>query len=254
MSPLELLLLLAAGLVAGFMNTVAGGGSLLTLPALIFSGIPATEANATNRLGLLAQSLVSTGKLYHVSEPQTRRVLWLVLPLALLGGILGTWTATWISSEHFEKVLAFCLVLMLVLILRKPTPSPSPSAASEESTAPANPALLVASFLGLGFYSGFIQAGMGVVTLMVLRALTSLSLVQANALKVILILILTVQTLALFWWQGVMIHLAAGGIMAVAQMVGAWAGSKVAVGETGEKVIRWSLVAMTLTSAVVLLV
>jgi uncharacterized membrane protein YfcA len=252
MSPLELLLLLAAGLVAGFMNTVAGGGSLLTLPALIFSGIPATEANATNRLGLLAQSLVSTGKLYHVSEPQTRRVLWLVLPLALLGGILGTWTATRISAEYFEKVLACCLILMLVLILRKP--APAPDAANPDSSATTTPAVLMASFLGLGFYSGFIQAGMGVVTLMVLRALTSLTLVQANALKVILILILTVQALVLFWWQGVMIHLAAGGVMAVAQMLGAWAGSKAAVGETGEKVIRWSLVIMTLASAVVLLV
>ncbi|MGF1572540.1 MAG: sulfite exporter TauE/SafE family protein [Sumerlaeia bacterium] len=248
MTLLQGILLLLAGLIAGVVNTVAGGGSLLTLPALIFSGIPSVEANATNRLGVLAQGLVSTPKMFQATEPATKSYLYALLPTAILGGILGTWLAANISGQQFDKALGVCMIIMLILIFRKTTFTAVES--KPFSTLSQKKKLLIlVSFFGLGFYAGFIQAGMGMVTLLVLSLLSGMTLVQANALKVMMILLITSFALLIFVLAGIKIHLLAGLILSAGQMVGAGIGTRLALGAKGEQVIRFALIAMTLLSA-----
>lgn len=248
MTPLQAVLLLLAGLIAGAINTVAGGGSLLTLPALIFSGIPSIEANATNRLGVLAQGLVSSPTMFHAAEPKTRTYLTALLPTSVVGGVLGTLLATQISGAIFDRALAVCMILMLLLIFKKTTFHSNEN--ESFSTLPTKrKMILLICFFALGFYAGFIQAGMGMVTLVTLSLLSQMTLVQANALKVIMIMVITFLALALFFILGTKIHLLAGLILSGGQMIGAALGTRLALGEKGEKVIRIVLVCMTLLSA-----
>ncbi|MBM3421054.1 MAG: sulfite exporter TauE/SafE family protein, partial [Bacteroidetes bacterium] len=82
------LILVLAGIIAGFVNTLAGSGSLLTLPLLMFIGLPPTVANATNRIGVLVQSAVSSASFRHQKTFRFRESVWFVVP-SVLGSILG---------------------------------------------------------------------------------------------------------------------------------------------------------------------
>lgn len=249
MTALQLFLLFGAGLIAGVINTVAGGGSLLTLPALIFSGIPSVEANATNRLGILSQTLVSTPQMLKASEPATSTYLKALLPLSLMGGAIGTWIASQLTGLQFDRALAVCMLLMLILVFKKNT-FVDGNAESFTDLSLKRKAALLASFFALGFYAGFIQAGMGMVTLMVLSLLTKMTLVQANTLKTVMIMVITILALAMFMILGIKIHLFAGLVLSGGTMIGAQLGTKLALGSKGEKIIRWALIGMTLVSAV----
>jgi uncharacterized protein len=193
------LLLIAAGAVAGAINAVAGGGSLLTLPLLIFIGLPPTVANATNRIGVFIGG-IGAARTFH--KRGLIPVAWVKAGLApaLVGVALGTWAAMEIGDVAFERILAGVLVLSAALMLRRPVDAP-------EDGEPVPPSdrrwLLNLGFLGLGFYSGFIQAGVGFLFLALLSA-GGLDLVRGNAVKVSMVLVLTIVSIPMFALGGMM--------------------------------------------------
>ena len=205
------LLLVAAGFTAGTINSIAGGGSLLTLPLLIFVGLPATVANASNRIAILVGGVGATHSF-------VRRGLvpysWFRfgLPPALLGVVAGTWGATVIGDVAFERILAVVLVVAAAWIIWHPITPPL------EGNPPVPEGrkrwIFRGVFLGLGLYSGFIQAGLGFLFLAAFST-GGFDLVRANALKVPLVLAFTALSLILFlftdlldWIAG--LNLAAG--------------------------------------------
>ena len=123
-------LLVAVGLMAGAINTVAGGGSLLTIPALIFLGLPAPEANATNRVNVLLQSLTATRQFQTRGLLPARRAAQ-PLVVAGLGAVVGAWAGVRIDTEALEKVIGGLMLVMLAVLVLNPkrwlTPNPSPS-------------------------------------------------------------------------------------------------------------------------------
>jgi uncharacterized membrane protein YfcA len=187
------LLLALAGFVSSALNMVSGGGSFLTLPLLIFLGLPAGEANATNRVGVVAQNI--TGVLSFHSH----RVLdWgfarrTFLPCAI-GAVLGSYAALHVSDRDLRRVLSVLMLLMTLFALVDP-------ARFQPKRPAARAALSVLGFLGAGFYGGFIQAGVGFIVL-ALTSLLGLDLVRGNAVKVFLILVQTSLSLAVFTWAG----------------------------------------------------
>jgi hypothetical protein len=195
---LSALLLFAAGLVAGTLNVIAGGGSLLTLPIMIFLGLPATVANGTNRVAILIQNVGAA------SSFQRRRLIsgrWLKLavPPALVGAVLGTLFAVRIGDMAFQRVLAIVLIGVTAYTLWRRTPE-----AGEGSAAPptgGRAVLFAGLFFLVGVYGGFIQAGVGFVILAVTSA-GGLDLVRGNAVKVTLVLAFTPLALGLFAWSG----------------------------------------------------
>ena len=209
------LLLAGAGFVAGAINTIAGGGSLLTLPLLIFIGLPATVANASNRLSVFIGGVGATHSF-------SRRGLipkgWLgfALPPALVGVVLGTWGALRIGDVAFERVLAATLVLAAVWIIWQPIESP-PDGAPPPPQGRRRVVLLVA-FFAMGAYSGFIQAGVGFLVMAVMAA-QGVDLIRANAFKAPLVLAFTALATALFAFSGVM-DWGAGLALAVGQFFG----------------------------------
>jgi len=191
------LILFGAGLVAGTLNVIAGGGSLLTLPVLIFLGLPATVANGTNRVAILAQNI---GAVW--SFNRHRVIEWRWVPLAaipaVLGAIVGTWAAIRIGDAAFQRVLAGIMVAVVVWTLWDPLGKRDPV----EGDVPAAHRVAYAfAFFLVGVYGGFVQAGVGFLILAV-TTLIGLDLVRGNALKVLIVLIFTPIALALFALNG----------------------------------------------------
>jgi uncharacterized membrane protein YfcA len=216
---LTALLLAGAGLVAGVINAIAGGGSLLTLPLLIFVGLPPTVANATNRIGVLVGGVGATVTFQRRGLIPWHWVRFGALP-AFAGVATGTWAAMTIGDVAFEKVLAFVLVATAGLMIWRPV---QPGAEGTDALPEGAKRWWVRlGFFGLGWYGGFIQAGVGFLFLALLAG-CGLDLVRANAIKNTLVLAFTTLALAIFASAG-LLDWTAGLIVAAGQYFGSWLG------------------------------
>lgn len=202
-STTDYLLLFTAGCVAGTLNVVAGGGSFLTLPILIFLGLPAGIANATNRVGLLLQNMGAVWSFWRNGVLDLRALVWAATP-ATLGAVLGTWLALKVSDLAFQRILAFLMVIISLWSLWSPhSRKHSRDGFSPPEATPSRLRLLSvsAAFLVIGVYGGFVQAGAGFLILAATTA-AGLDLVRGNAVKVLAVLCLTTLSLGIFAWQG----------------------------------------------------
>ena len=245
-SALNIFLLVLGGGLAGFINTLAGGGSFLTIPLLIFLGLPPTVANATNRVGVFLQSLTSTRQLHSHGVFPVRFSLMVAIP-AVLGSVLGTYAAMMISEAAFKKYLAVFMILMTLVTFLKPAAlRPRPSADYSFRRW----ALLWLAFFGIGFYGGFIQAGVGFLIIAAMT-LTGYDLVAGSATKSFVILLLTCVSLAIFWIGG-KVQVAPGLALGAGSMLGAFIGSHVTI-TRGNAFIQKFVVAMVILPAILLL-
>jgi len=208
--------------VAGTINVVAAGGSFITLPLLIFMGLPATVANGTNRIAILLQNV---GAVWSFDRHGVVDWSWLrraALP-ALVGGVIGTWAAVSIGDASFQRILATLMAAVAILVLLDPVrrriwKGPATSALQGTTARPwlGGPAFPVVFFF-VGVYGGFVQAGVGFLILSV-ALLGGLDLVKGNALKVLVVLAFTPLALAIFVWAGKVdwgmgVALAAGNVL-----------------------------------------
>lgn len=213
-------LLFVVGVVTGAINTVAGGGSFLTLPVLIFLGLPAGVANGTNRIGVLMQCGAAAWSFDRDGVLDRRAALWASVPTCF-GAAAGTVLAIYISNDDFERVLAFLMLAITLLSFWKPRPSESPS---EDRT---RLGILAVSFFGVGVYAGFVQAGVG---FLILAATTfaGLDLVRGNAVKMLAVLACTPISLGIFWWNG-MVLFWPGFALGLGSVIGALVAARWAV-------------------------
>jgi len=210
------LLLLGAGLLAGTLNSIAGGGSLMTIPLLIFIGLPPTVANATNRIAIFIGGVGATTSFHRRGLIPVSWVK-LALPPALLGVVLGIWAAMRIGDVAFERVLAVILVAAAAWIIWHPmTP---PDFGDPEPPTGRRRWLLMGAFFLVGVYSGFIQAGVGFIFLALMSA-NGLDLVRGNAFKAAMILVFTALAVVLFALSD-MLDWVAGLNLAAGQFFGA---------------------------------
>ncbi|MBN2347431.1 MAG: sulfite exporter TauE/SafE family protein [Bacteroidales bacterium] len=241
------LAVIAVGIVAGFINTLAGSGSLLTLPLLMFLGLPANVANGTNRIAILLQNVVGVSSFRYQKVLNFRQGLILGLPAAF-GAIAGAQIAISLNDVFIEKAIGGLLIFMFFLILLKP----SVWLKGQEHKITSNSTILnIVIFFVIGIYGGFIQAGVGFFLLAGLVLGAGADLVKANALKVFIILLYTPIALLIFLWNG-QVNIQIGLILAVGNMIGAFIGSKVAV-SWGPKFVRVILLLAILISSVKLL-
>ncbi|MBE3036986.1 MAG: sulfite exporter TauE/SafE family protein, partial [Candidatus Atribacteria bacterium] len=174
MEILQVGLILVIGVVSGFINTLGGGGSLLTLPMLIFLGLPAAVANGTNRIGLIIQNVVAVSNFRRKGFFYPKLGITLAVP-AVFGSFLGARLAISIPEELFQKILAVIMIMILVLILTRPEKKFLKGIEGENlSTTRLIVSLFV--FFSIGFYGGFIQAGVGFIIISALALITGMSL------------------------------------------------------------------------------
>ncbi|KAA3610974.1 MAG: sulfite exporter TauE/SafE family protein [Calditrichaeota bacterium] len=220
---LKLVSLFAIGILVGFINILAGGGSLLSLPLLIYFGLPTAVANGTNRIAILMQNIVGTLR-FHQFEVLPWRLGIFAAATGIIGAIIGANFAVDLSDAMFKRVLAGVMVIVLIIIVLDP--SKRMAAHSSKLTGMANVWFAIA-FFGVGFYVGFIQAGVGFIVITV-GLVAGFDLIKTNALKILLILIFTLIALSIFIWHG-HVNYTYGLTMGVGNGIGAWWGSKAAV-------------------------
>lgn len=219
---LELLVLAGAGFVASILNVMAGGGSFLTLPLLIFFGLPATEANATNRLGVLAQNVGGVFGFHRHGVLDWRWAVRASLP-AMVGAVFGTWLALQTGEQDFRRILATLMVVVTLWTLLDRGGRLAGGLAGLRS----KNVILAVGFVLAGVYAGFIQAGVGFFIL-ALTTVAGLDLVRGNAVKLVIILATTCLSLALFAWEG-KVEWIPGVALAVGSLVGSLLGVRLTV-------------------------
>jgi uncharacterized membrane protein YfcA len=202
-------LLALVGAIASALNVIAGGGSFLTLPVLIFLGLPPSVANATNRLGVLLQNVGAVWGFRRGGVVEWGSLRWAAVP-ATLGAGLGAVLALGVSDEAFRRILASLMVLVTLWTMLA-----SPAPRRPEARRPGG-ALAWLVFLLIGVYGGFVQAGVG---FFFVAATTWMGIdaVRGSAIKVLCVLALTALSLAIFASQGKVdwgsgLALGAGGV------------------------------------------
>lgn len=213
------LILFLVGLIAGTLNVIGGGGSLLSLPVMIFLGLPPTVANGTNRVAILIQNIGAAWS-FHQRGLLSREWLLMAVPPALLGALLGTVAAVNIGELAFQRILAVILVVVAAWTLWKPVKLLE----NGHAVLPTGVRRLafIAAFFLIGVYGGFIQAGIGFLILAA-TSVAGFNLIRGNALKVTLVLTFTPLTLVLFAWNG-KVDWAMGFALAAGNFLGGLAG------------------------------
>ena len=231
------LALIGTGLAAGFINTNAGGGSMLVLPLLMFLGLPANVANGTNRIAILFQNIIGVSRFRKKGVLNLKTDYRLALP-AVIGSLIGAMVAVEINTQALEKVIAGLMVAMFFLVVLKPNVWVKERA--EVVTAKPTVLQYIVFFL-IGLYGGFIQMGVGFFLLAGLVLGSGYDLVKANAVKVFIVLIYTIFSLGIFIYHQ-QVDILAGLILAAGNMTGAWLGVHFSV-KGGAKYVRYVLIA-----------
>lgn len=242
----EIALLIAAGLLAGFINTVAGSGSLLTLPLFMAFGLPAPVANGSNRIGILLQSLVGVLSFKKKNLLDKTAVLKIALP-SVAGSIAGAMIATDINEKSMKTSIGILLLVMFFLILLKP----NRWLKGHEGSPPMKIWIQMIIFFFVGLYGGFIQAGVGFFLLAALVLASGYDLVRANALKVLMVLLYTPFSLVIFIMNHQVDYIL-GSIVAAGSMGGAWIGASLSV-KWGPSAVRYILLGTLIIASVKLL-
>ena len=241
------LLLFLVGLIAGTLNVIAGGGSLLSLPVMIFLGLPPTVANGTNRVAILLQNIGASWS-FHRRGLVSREWLLIAVPPALVGAVVGTFAAVHIGELEFQRVLAVILVAAAAWQIWNPIKL-HPEGDAEIPGGGKRLAFIAAFFL-IGAYGGFIQAGIGFLLLAVTSA-AGFNLIRGNALKVTVVLTFTPLAVVLFAWNG-KVDWAMGFALAAGNFLGGLAGVHLQVLK-GHKWVRGVVTAVIVIFAIRLL-
>ena len=236
-------ILIIAGILTGFINTLAGSGSLITLPLLMFMGLPANVANGTNRIGIFLQSAVGAASFRQSRVFEYREGLWLALP-ATAGSLIGAIAAVNMSSRTMEIIIGSLLLFMFFIVLYKPEKWISDKAGRIDGR-PKLSQLVIFFFIGL--YGGFIQAGVGFILLAGLVLGAGVNLTKANALKVFIVFVYTSVALVVFIVNRQVDYLA-GFVLASGSMLGAYLATKFAI-KNGPRIVRIILLVIILISA-----
>ena len=236
-------LLFVVGVLSGFINTLAGGGSMLTLPAMMMLGMPADVANGTNRVGVLMQSITGAKGFNDQDRLDRTAILPVLIPTvggALAGSLLASFLPVWV----LEPVLLGAMVVMaLIMVIRPETVAPP------EGTEPyrlADRPIAGAGLFLAGVYGGFVQAGVGFILIAALAGGLRYDLVRTNALKTVCTAIFSAVALAVFALRG-QVWWIPGVVLAIGSILGAMASVRFAI-NVSQNTLKWILFVMVTAS------
>jgi len=221
MSLLDATLLIITGIIASFLNVTSGGGSLVSLPVLIFMGLPTPIANASNRLGIIGQNVFAVAGFRSKGIHAWPYSLYIAIS-AFFGAIIGAKVSVDLNEALFNKVIAIIMVIVVLLTVFKPIKSTN---IQIERTDKKSTLIGVFTFFFIGIYGGFIQAGVGFIMIVALTSINGFSLVKTNSAKVFVALIYTLSAVAVFIYEDV-INWQYGLTLALGNAIGGWVASR----------------------------
>lgn len=233
------IVLVLIGVVVGFINVISGGGSLITLPILIFFGLDSTVANASNRIGNIAQNIFALAGFKSKGVKYDAYVFILGIAAAL-GAVLGTFMALEISDKAFNKILAFVMIIVVLFTIFSPTKKASDVL---ERIHTKSKIFGTITFFFIGVYGGFIQAGTGLLIMAALSIINKFSFVKVNTYKVVIVLFYLTIALAIFAWKG-QINWMYGLSLGVGTSIGGWLSSRWSIDKGDEWIKRFMVVSV----------
>lgn len=244
------LVIAVGGFLAGAINAIAGGGSLISFPALLAVGYPSVSANVTNTVSVLPGYVGGTiGYRRELAGqgPQLRRLT----PISVVGSIVGAVALLTLSSELFDGIVPVLVLLASVLLVLQPRIQRWVLSRHEDGFARSEAALQLSTFVAAA-YGAYFGGGLGVVLLAVLGVFLSEGLQRVNALKSALTLVINVVAMVAFALFGP-VQWVAVAIVAPMSLAGGWVGAWFAR-RLKPSVLRWSVAAFGVVVAVVLAV
>ena len=238
------LLLIVVGFAVGFINTVAGGGSLLSLPVLIFLGLPPAVANGTNRVAIVVQTAMATAGFKSKGVSTFPCNIYLGIS-ALLGAIIGARIAVDVNGEAFNRILAIVMFSVVLIIIFKPKIKITDL---KERLTGKYLWFGIVVFFFFGIYGGFINAGLGFLMLLFLNHVNRMTLVRANATKVVVVFTYMLSALVVFAFNDKVVWFV-GLVLAIGNGSGAWVASRFSV-KKGDGFIKTFLVVMVTIMAI----
>ncbi|MFP6807509.1 MAG: sulfite exporter TauE/SafE family protein [Pseudomonadales bacterium] len=235
--------LILAGIIGGFINTLAGGGSMLTLPALMMLGMPADVANATNRIGVLLQSLTGAKGFKDAGRLDSAAIGPILIP-TLIGALVGALGASYLPVTFLKPILLGSMVLMAVIMLVRPDTLSPP-----EGTAPKklkDTPMAMGSLFFAGVYGGFVQAGVGFILIAALAGSLRYDLLRTNALKTVCTAVFSGVALIIFAVRGQVLWVP-GLVLALGSVVGAMISVRFAI-KVQQNTLKWMLLVMVTIS------
>lgn len=216
-SGFQIVLFLLAGFVTGIINTMAGSGSLITLPLFVFMcGLPPDMANGTNRIGVLFQSLSGVLAYNRKGWINWKGLEWLILP-SVLGAVAGAWIAKDLNAQTMNTMLGILMIVMLATLTLKPERWLRDTS---QGIKPSHRFYIAPAFLAIGFYAGFLQAGTGIFLMILLVLIAKYTLKDSAGIKLAVVFLMNIPPIIIFAFSGD-IHWGLGIITAVAQALGA---------------------------------
>lgn len=237
-------LLVVVGFAVGFINTVAGGGSLLSLPTLIFLGLPAPVANGTNRVAIVIQTALATAGFKSKGISTYPFNVYLGIS-AFFGSILGAYIAIDVKGEMFNRILAIIMVAVVLIIIFKPKMRLEEM---QERLTGKYLWLSILAFFFFGIYGGFINAGLGFLMMLFMHYVNRMNLVRVNATKVAVVFIYMLSALAVFALND-KVNWKLGFILAIGNGTGAWVASRFSV-KKGDGFIKTFLIVAVIAMAI----
>jgi uncharacterized protein len=222
-------LLTFVGVFAGWLNVLAGGGSLLTMPIMVFMGMPGPVANGTNRIAILAQNITAIATFFSRGFSDFKLSLSLAAA-AIPGAIAGALIGTQLSGEWFNRILALVMIAVMVIMSM-----PKKKSADLGTVTTRRLVLGHICMVGAGFWGGFIQIGVGFILMPILHRVMGLDLVRVNMHKVFIVMCYTIVALSIYVAK-VEVLWVAGLCLALGNAIGGWIGANMAVNK-GEKLI-----------------
>ncbi|MCF8399699.1 MAG: sulfite exporter TauE/SafE family protein [Bacteroidales bacterium] len=241
---ITVIILIVAGVFVGFINTLAGGGSVISLSVLMFLGLPPTVANGTNRIAILIQTFTAVSSFKKQKVLESRKALLLAIPAAI-GSVVGAFIAVDINEIIFERAFAIVMLVMLVFILYKP--QKYLYGRKELMNKKINVWQILLFFL-IGIYGGFIHVGIGYFLLAGIVLSAGFDLVKANAIKVTIAFFVTVVALLVFFFSHE-INLLYGIVLGLGTIAGAIIASRMAV-KKGVSFVRWVIVILIIVFSI----
>ena len=229
----EYFILFLAGLASGSINTIAGGGSLLTLPILIFMGLPPTVANGTNRVQLIFSQFFAVYGFKSKGIFNYKLSLWLATS-AVIGSLIGAKIAIELPEEFFKKILSVVMILVMINMIFKKNISQK-----EKLNQIKKQNLSIFLFFFIGMYGGFIHAGVGFLMILILSGVNGLDLVKANSIKVFVALLFTICAFGIFLLEN-KVQWMYGINLAIGSSIGGWITSRWSFNKS-EKIMKYIL-------------
>jgi len=237
-------LIILAGVATGFINTLAGSGSVFSLLALSLAGLPINYANATNRVGILLQNSVAVYGFNKQKNLYWHFGLTLVVPIAV-GALFGSFLATVVNPGDLSFIIGVFMLCILASLFFNTNRWVSGS--SQEESSLSLKWWQIPIYFCIGVYGGFIQIGIGIFMLSSLVLLSGLDLLKGNAVKVLVIFCMTIVSLIIFAVTG-LVRWDIGLILACGNMTGAWIATKEAA-KRGAVFIRYLMIIVVIFAA-----